>query len=147
MPKSEGSTSYAVPAGAVFNAAAQAVQNLPGWKLRGLNQQGWYIAAAVAFSFWSYGENISIQVSEPSPGQPMLGISSSSVFALFDFGRNKKNVNKFFAEVQNVQAQAGYAPAAAPAQEQVPVGSYSPNYQLRPGARFCTDCGQLMPGR
>jgi zinc-ribbon domain len=157
MPKSERAVSYAAPAAVVFNSAAQAVQNLSGWKLKEVNQQGWYITAAVSFSFWSYGENISIQVSEPSPGQPMLGISSSSVFAIFDFGKNKRNVNKFFTEVQDVLSQAGYpqavTPAAAPqravapAQGQVPGATYCTNcgVELRPGARFCTNCGQQMP--
>ncbi len=161
MPEHETSTTYMAPAGAVFNAAAQAVQNLSGWKLKEVNQHGWYIIAAVSFNFWSYGENITIQVSEPSPGRPAVTASSSSVFALIDFGKNKRNINRFFAEVQNVLAQAGYPQAAAPpegqpqqqaqapARGQAPSGTFCTNcgVELRPGARFCTNCGQQMPGQ
>lgn len=154
MPKFESQASYPYPAGAVFNAAAQAVQNLPGWKLKEVNQPNWYITASVGFSFWSYGENITIQVTEPLPGQPSINALSSSLFALFDFGKNKRNINKLFAEVQSVLAQAGYAegnqqqgqqaPAATP--EQAPASIQCPNCgsSQSPGVRFCTACGKQL---
>ena len=154
MPKFDSQASYPCPAGAVFNAAVQAVQNLPGWKLKEVNQANWYITASVSFSLWSYGENISIQVTEPLPGQPAINALSSSLFALFDFGKNKRNINKLFAEVQSVLAQAGYAegyqqqgqqaPAATP--EQVPASIQCPDCgsSQKPGARFCTACGKRL---
>ena len=154
MPNFESQASYPYPAGAVFNAAVQAVQNLPGWKLKEVNQPNWYITASVSLSLWSYGENITIQVSEPLPGQPSISALSSSLFALFDFGKNKRNINKLFAEVQNVLAQAGYAEgqqqqgqqALAATPEQAPASIQCPNCgsSLRPGARFCTACGKQL---
>jgi len=155
MPKYESSISYAVPAGVVFNAAAQAVQNLPGWSVREVNQAGWYITASVSLSLWSWGENILIQVTEPTPGQPSVNASSSSVFAIFDFGRNKRNINKLFVELQNVLAQAGYgaapqpqpqAPIAAQQQVEPAAQSFCPNCGagLGPEAKFCTGCGQQI---
>jgi hypothetical protein len=120
MPKYESSNTYAVPAGVLFNAAAQAVQNMPGWRIKEINQAGWYVIGLVPFNLWSYGENILIQITEPTPGQPMINASSSSVFALFDFGKNRRNIDKLFVEVQNVLAQAGYG-AAPQQQSQAPV--------------------------
>ncbi len=155
MPKFERQERYPYPAGAVFNAAAQAVQNLSGWKLKEVNQPNWYVTASVSFNFWSYGENITIQVTEPQPGQPSINALSSSFFALFDFGKNKRNIDRLFAEVQGVLAQAGHAagdqqqgqqaPAATP--EQAPASIQCPNCgsSQKPGARFCTGCGQAMP--
>ena len=40
MPKFESSTSYDLPASVVFNAAAQAAQSLPGWRVVEVNQAG-----------------------------------------------------------------------------------------------------------
>lgn len=148
MPKFESSTSYSCPAVSVFNAAAQAVQNLPGGKLKEVNQQGWYITASVSFNCWSYGENITVQMTEPAPGQPSMSAFSSSVFAIIDFGKNRRNIEKFFAEVQNVLAQAGHAqPQTAAGVQQVPTAAFCTNCGApqRGGARFCTTCGRAMP--
>ena len=154
MPNFESQVSYPCPAGPVFNSAVQAVRNLPGWKLKEVNQPNWYITASVSFGFWSYGENITVQVTEPLPGEPSINALSSSVFALFDLGKNKRNINKLFAEVQSVLAQAGYAegdqqqgqqaPAATP--EQAPASMQCSNCGSlqRPGARFCISCGQAI---
>lgn len=146
MPKFESTTSYAYPAAAVFNAAAQAVQNLPGWKVKEVNQPGWYITASVSFNFWSYGENITIQITEPAPGQPSMNVFSSSKFALFDFGKNRRNTSKLFAEVQNILTQSGYGQAPAATPEQAPAAVYCPSCGApqKAGARFCTSCGQAI---
>lgn len=144
MPKFESSTSYDLPASVVFNAAAQAAQSLPGWRVVEVNQAGWYITASVSLNFWSYGENITVQIMEPSPGQPVMNVLSTSKFALFDFGKNRSNVNKYFAKVQYalIQYGNGQAPAATPGQ--APAAAYCPGCGApqKVGARFCTSCGQ-----
>lgn len=151
IPKYESSNTYAVPAGVVFNAAAQAVQYLPGWRVKEINPVGWYITAAVAFGFWSYGENILVQLTEPTPGQPVVNASSSSVFAIFDFGKNRRNIDKLFVEIQNLLAQSGYSTATrqqaeAAAPEFAAAQSSCPNCgaRLGPEAKFCTGCGQQI---
>jgi ribosomal protein L40E len=161
IPKYESSNTYAVPAGVVFNAAAQAVQYLPGWRVKEINPVGWYITAAVAFGFWSYGENIIVQLTEPTPGQPVVNASSSSVFAIFDFGKNRRNIDKLFVEIQNLLAQSGYSTATRqqtqapmPVQQQAEAAapefaaaqSSCPNCgaRLGPDAKFCTGCGQQI---
>jgi hypothetical protein len=163
IPKYESSSTYTIPAGAVFNAAAQAVQNLPGWRAREINPAGWYVNGSVPFNFWSYGENILVQVTEPTPGQPVVNASSSSVFALFDFGRNRRNVEKLFAEIQSVLAQSGYgagslqqtqAPAAAPQQVETTLPGTAAAQSacpdcgaaLGPENKFCTGCGRQIAG-
>lgn len=155
LPSYESSASYPCPATTVFSAAAQAVQSLPGWKALEVNQAGWYITASVSFNFWSYGENITINVTEPTPGQPSVNVFSSSKFALVDFGKNRSNVRKFFAELQNALAAAGCVPPQAAAYEQVPAsaqhqaGSFCTNCGApqRASAGFCTSCGEaMMPG-
>jgi hypothetical protein len=160
MPKYENSCGYAAPATIIFNAVAQAVQSLPGWNLREVNPEGWYVVAAVSFNLWSYGENNLIQITEPTPGQPLVNVSSSSVFALIDWGKNKRNIDRLFAQIQDVLSQAGYS--AAPQQAQTPpevqpqVGAVVPQQAamrsfcskcgapVGPEAKFCTGCGQQV---
>ena len=160
IPKYENSYGYAAPATVVFNAAAQAVQSLPGWNLKEVNPAGWYIAAAVSFNLWSYGENILIQITESAPGQPVVNVSSGSVFALVDWGKNRRNIDRLFTRIQDLLSQAGYSgvprPVQAPMEVHQQVGAVAPESgavqsfcskcgaPVGPEVKFCTGCGQQI---
>lgn len=155
MPKFEMVNSYGQPAAAVFDAAARAVADLRGWKLLEVNRNAWYITASVSFNFWSYGEDITIQVTEPTPGRPSLTAVSSSKLALVDWGKNRANLRKLFAEIDAVLARMGMAPAAAGNARPQPRGpgaggSREPGFCPGCGAprseahRFCQNCGRSL---
>ncbi len=150
MPKFEMTKAYSAPAGEVFNAAAQAVQNLKGWKVGEVNQAGWYVTGSVSFNFWSYGEYVSVQVTQPAPDQTALYAISSLKFGIVDLvSKNKKNLSRLFAEVDRLLAEKGYAagqevaPVAAPGQTDQKF-CQSCGAPRRPGAKFCEKCGQPL---
>jgi ribosomal protein L40E len=81
----------------------------------------------------------------------VVNASSSSVFAIFDFGKNRRNIDKLFVEIQNLLAQSGYSTATrqqaeAAAPEFAAAQSSCPNCgaRLGPDAKFCTGCGQQI---
>lgn len=157
MPEFSGSVSYPYNWTVVFDATVRALQGLRGWSVRQVNQPYGYVVASVDFNFWSYGENITIQVTQPSEDESMVTLLSSSKFALVDFGKNRKNIEKLFREIDGVLYQLGYraegvrhaAPSAAQAASP-PAGSagvpaircINCGAQQSAGARFCTGCGQ-----
>ena len=68
------------------------------------------LKTGVSFSTW--GEDIRVQVFGSGPGSTTVAMSSSLKFGLVDWGKNAKNLDRFFTHVGSLLATA---PAAAPA--------------------------------
>jgi hypothetical protein len=71
-----------------------------GWEAHYVSRHT--ISASVGVSFWSWGENITIEI---HPDGPMSVTSSCTLpTQCFDWGKNKKNVNKFITELRKLMA-------------------------------------------
>ena len=70
------------------------------------------ITVSSGMSAFSWGENAEIRVGQISPGLQSVGVHSALKFGLVDWGRNKKNVERLFARVQDVLTSP---PAPTPA--------------------------------
>ena len=81
-------------------AAAQAVASL-GWRVYAGNP--YQLSARAPFNLLSYGEDVTITIYQDGT----VHAASKLLFGLFDWGRNKSNVNKFFMQLMAV---SGYQP-------------------------------------
>jgi len=59
---------------------------------------GPWVTTSIGVSVWSWGETVSACV-QPGPGRCLLTVRSNSVFALVDWGKNKKNVEGALAQL------------------------------------------------
>ena len=88
---------YQMPLDAVFSLYMEA---LPAAGFRAVpNYEHRSIVAHVGVSFWSWGENINIAMTVTPSGSTAVTIYSASSYALVDWGKNRKNVEKILAAV------------------------------------------------
>ena len=59
---------------------------------------GAWVTTSIGASAWSWGETVSAYV-QPGPGRCLLTVRSKSAFALIDWGKNKRNVERALAHV------------------------------------------------
>lgn len=153
MPQFGGTASFSYPYGVVFDCVVQALGDLR-WGIKQMDPTSGHILASISLTPLSWGEDVHIQVAESPPGQTWVSLNSASKFAIFDWGKNRKNVDRFFARVHDLLARSGYTasvaqPAPAVPQEQ-PGGSTCQGCAspLPSGANFCTTCGKriVIPG-
>jgi len=136
----------------VFNAVLEAVNRVPGMKVKQADQTSGYILITVGVNLWSWGEDLPVQITESAPRQTWLQIASSSKFALIDFGKNQRNVDRLMASVSEVLAARAQPGAPAPKVQQSapppPAQVACPNCgkALAAGAKFCTSCGSPLAG-
>jgi hypothetical protein len=128
----------------LFDSVLEAIPNCRGWeqywKPGFADKPSGTITASVPFGI-SYGEQISIQITENPPGTSWLAILSTSNFGLYDFGKNGRNINKLIAAVQNVLAGKGVNVTASLQQAVPAAGAVSPQPPQPPFPSFCTNCG------
>jgi hypothetical protein len=76
--------------------ASQEAAQRSGFKIRQADPATGRLEARAGFSFWSYGENISVQA-----GDGTVDVRSECLFPtqLVDWGKNKRNVNRFFGNL------------------------------------------------
>ena len=64
------------------------------------------ITVSAEMSAFSWGENAEIRVWQVRPGVQGVGVRSALKFGLVDWGRNKKNVERLFARIQQVLTES-----------------------------------------
>jgi len=145
----------------LFDSVLEAVPNCRGWAQNwkpGFADKATGSRTASVPLGMSYGEQISIQITENPPGIAWLAILSTSNFGLFDFGKNSRNIDKLIAATERALAGKGIAvraalQQAAPAQGAVsaePPRTSSPSFCTQcgasptPGAKFCQKCGSPL---
>ncbi|MBU1670747.1 MAG: zinc ribbon domain-containing protein [Actinobacteria bacterium] len=154
MPRFGGTACFPYPYGVVLDRVVQALGDLR-WQVRHMDPAVGYILASISLTPLSWGENVAIQVYESPPGQTWVVVDSSSKFALIDWGKNHKNLDRLFAYLQQLLPAGGQAPVVVPP----PQASISPEQPLAAtacprcrstqpsGARFCVACGGSLEPR
>ena len=135
---------------ALFDSVWEAVPACKGWAQhwtpKFADKAAGIIAASVPFG-GSYGEQITLQITENPPGTSWLGVTSTSNFGLYDLGKNNRNIEKLVTVVEKTLASKGInAPASAPQEMPVAPAHSSQPQQVQP-ASFCLSCGAaITPG-
>jgi hypothetical protein len=149
LTSGEGDAQFPNSREEVFNAVLEATNRLPGMKVKQADPNAGYVLIQVGVNFWSWGEDVPIQITETAPRQTWLQIASSSKFALIDFGKNQRNVDKLMGIVAEVLA-ARAVPVQAGAQPATVTGPPAPacaqcGASVAGDAKFCTSCGTPTP--
>ncbi|MGB0523904.1 MAG: hypothetical protein ACPGJS_13135 [Flammeovirgaceae bacterium] len=73
-----------------------------GFTIKGVDERGGFIWAKTGVNMWSWGEEILVSISADGN----VSIKSECVFAtqIFDWGKNKKNVYRFFENLAKIGA-------------------------------------------
>ena len=77
----------------------QEVLNQLKWKTKRVDQPLRQIIARVGMSLFSWGENILIKVDKLDDENSVVIISSETTYQLIDWGKNRKNIEKFFSTI------------------------------------------------
>ena len=105
----------------VFQAFYYAVDEQPGWRgLRGDSRTG-VIDARTGVGIRSWGEVIQVFVQSLGPGKTLVTMSSRVKMQLFDWGKNKQNIERVFSEAEARLSVQGAAGARADAGVNPPV--------------------------
>jgi hypothetical protein len=78
--------------------ASQEAAQRSGLKVRNADPASGRVEARAGFSFWSYGENVSIQVGDTAS---TVDVRSECLWPtqFIDWGKNKRNVTRFFQQL------------------------------------------------
>lgn len=85
------------PAPQFMRRAAEAMRRL-GWEV--LRAEDSFVEGNLGMTIWSWGEDISIR--QVSQDQVEVASRSKLVTQIIDFGRNRKNVEKLLAAIDQV---------------------------------------------
>lgn len=78
-----------------FEAVKKALEDCK-FSIRKADKKTGEIKASAGISFWSWGETLNISVSKVNKNKTKVSISSGVKAQLIDWGKNKKNIDKFF---------------------------------------------------
>ena len=100
----------------VFQTTVNVLPTIKKMKVKSADQNTGRIVAGSGMSMASWGEELIIEVWEPSPGQAGVRVTSRLKAQLVDWGKNKKNIAAVFNAISGA---LGVEPQA-PAQQQQP---------------------------
>jgi hypothetical protein len=115
-PSNFGEAEYPFDKRTVFKALLEAIPRVEGMSVHSSDELSGRVVVKAGMSLFSWGENIPIGLTEPSPNRTVVRVSSTpktgSSFAGFmdaedgvfiggnlDFGKNRKNIEKIFSEL------------------------------------------------
>jgi hypothetical protein len=103
----------------VFEALVKAIPTVSGMRLQSSDKISGRVVAKAGMSLASWGENIEIGVSEISPGRTRVSIISAPKTGLalggaFDFGKNRKNIERILDAVSAILSQKTPIPPPPP---------------------------------
>jgi hypothetical protein len=95
----------------VYEAVVQAIEGLPKMKVKEGDPVRGHLDVSKTVSWKSWGERITVDLSEPNPGQTRVKLRSAVRAQLVDWGVNRQNVEAIVeATTQRLGAPGGAAP-------------------------------------
>jgi hypothetical protein len=93
----EGSAEFPYHKADVFQAIMESIPTIDGMKVKNADRPNGRIFVKAGVSWWSWGENILISLTELSSGHTRVSITSTPktgiLFGgLFDYNKNKRNI-------------------------------------------------------
>ena len=129
----DATRTYQLEYASVFDAACRAAARC-NMAVQAADPATGAITLSTSMSLASWGENIALQVGQLEPGVIQVGMRSGVKFGLVDWGKNDKNINRFFAALDAELGLAGPLPGVPPAAPQ----------QMSPAPHFAPGVG--VPG-
>ena len=113
----DAARTYQADYAAVFDAVGRAAVRC-GMGVRAADPATGAFTLSTSASLMSWGENLGVQVGQLEPGVIQVAMRSDLKFGLVDWGKNAKNINRFFAALDAELGLAGPLPGVAPAPQQ-----------------------------
>jgi hypothetical protein len=110
----EGEQVFAVPWDRVWQATLQAIPSVPKMKVEQADPSTGRILVKKGFSFKSWGEDVTVDVFEPAPGQGAVRVQSQVKAQAVDWGVNKANVDGILGAVAQALGVASRAEEPQP---------------------------------
>jgi hypothetical protein len=109
----ESEAVFPQPRDRVYQAVVDAIGAMPKLKVRDADPVRGHLDVAKSVSWRSWGEKITVDLSEPSAGQTRMKVRSAVRAQLVDWGVNRQNVEAIIeATTQQLGAPGGAATAA-----------------------------------
>jgi hypothetical protein len=113
----QGGADFPYPRDQVFDALVKAIPTVKGMKVDKHDRMAGFISAKAGVSLMSWGENVPISLTETSPGQTRVSITSTPKTGLlgggaFDLGKNRRNIEKILLSVSELLQKSGPPPPA-----------------------------------
>ncbi|MEK6776404.1 MAG: hypothetical protein AABY87_05925 [bacterium] len=89
----------------VFSKAIDTVIDM-GWQIISTDKSTGIISFSTPTNLWTWGDNASIRVSKIGNGKIRVDLSSSTQRQIYDWGRNKQNIEVFFSKLDALLNQS-----------------------------------------
>ncbi len=122
----------------VFDAVCRAAQEM-GMTLAQADPATGVITGKSSVSLSTWGENLTINVWQETPGTIQVRARSGLKFGLVDWGKNQKNLNQLFLKIDQALSGPGAAPLPGVAQAAVaaqPAAAWHPDPSGRHEHRY-----------
>jgi uncharacterized protein (DUF1499 family) len=104
----EAEAVFPQPRDRVYEAVVQAIEGLPKMKVKEGDPVRGHLDVSKTVSWKSWGEKITVDLSEPNPGQTRVKLRSAVRAQLVDWGVNRQNVEAIVeATTQRLGAPGG----------------------------------------
>jgi hypothetical protein len=114
--------------GDVFDAVSEAVTTMKRFRLERSSKGTGKIAGKVGSIWWTGVQMITIVVSEISPGQTVVSVTSAlPEYVRIDHGKNRKNVNRILDSIEEILSHKFPVPEA----DQGASGDVAAEYRLK----------------
>lgn len=130
----------------VFQSLIKAIPRIQGMKILRHDIASGRITVSVGISWKSWGESITLQLTDVDDGKSIIKFLSASDFALIDWGKNKDNIykitNALHQELNTLRPIESLVPGAT--------STAGKNFcshcgtKLIPNAKFCSACGEKL---
>jgi uncharacterized protein (DUF1499 family) len=106
----EAEAVFPQPRDRVYQAVVEAIEAMPKVKVREGDPVRGHLDVSKAVSWKSWGERITVDLSEPTPGQTTMRVRSAIRAQLVDWGVNRQNVEAIIeGTTQRLGAPGGAA--------------------------------------
>ena len=95
------SAQFPYPFDHVFDAVTVALQRVK-WKVKSSDRTLGYFRAKVGVNFWTWGEDLSINLDRVSSNATLVRVQGKAPYQLFDWGRTGRDIDKFMMQLERV---------------------------------------------
>jgi hypothetical protein len=103
--RATGEARYGTGADEVHRTFLRVLESLPGFHIQSSDPATGRVNAARGMNLATWGENVDVTVRALGPGDTAVTVTSRLKFGLFDWGRNRRNVDQILGSAGAVLPQ------------------------------------------